>query len=64
MTRLKLRKIFSKSQSKFSHYVKKIEAQANKWFSFKKMIVCYSEFLELAGNYKGYQSTVGDLMLL
>ena len=31
-----LRKILRKFQPNFWHYVKKIEAQAKKWFSYKK----------------------------
>ena len=39
MKREKLRKILSKSQSNFQHYVKKIEAQANKnGFLIKKRV--------------------------
>ena len=33
-----LRKILRKSQPDFQHYVKKIEAQAKKWFSYKKKV--------------------------
>ena len=32
----KLRKILRKPQPNFQHYVKEIEAQAKKWFSYKK----------------------------
>ena len=31
-----LRKILGKFQPNFQHYVKKIEAQVKKWFSYKK----------------------------
>ena len=34
-----LRKILRKSQPNFQHQVKKIEAQAKKWFSKKKKII-------------------------
>ena len=33
-----LRKILRKFQPNFQHYVKKIEAQAKKWFSYKKRV--------------------------
>ena len=35
----KLRKILRKSQPNFQHYVKKIEAEAEKWFSYKKTCI-------------------------
>ena len=31
-----LRKLLRKPQPSFKHYVKKIEAQGEKWFSYKK----------------------------
>ena len=34
--RQKLRQMLRKSQPNFQHYVKKIEAQEKKWFSYKK----------------------------
>ena len=34
-----LRKILSKFQPNFQHYVKKIETQAKKWFSYKEKSV-------------------------
>ena len=33
-----LRKILRKIQPNFEHYVKKIEIQAKKWFSYKKNV--------------------------
>ena len=33
---IKVKKKFRKSQPYFQHYVQKIEAQAKKWFSYKK----------------------------
>ena len=40
-----VRKILRKFQPNFQHYVKKIEAQAKKWFSYKKK-TGYSSLLE------------------
>ena len=34
-----LRKILRKFQPNFQHYAKKIEAQAKKWFSYKKNVI-------------------------
>ena len=36
MKTYKLRKKLRKTQPNFQHYVKKIEARAKKWFSYKK----------------------------
>ena len=45
-----LRKISTKFQPNFQHYVKKIEAQAKKWFSYKKKRVAH---FTINGNSQG-----------
>ena len=38
---MKVKKILRTFQPNFYHYVKKIEAQAKKWFSYSKKRVCF-----------------------
>ena len=37
--------MFRKSQPNFKHYAKKIEAQAKKWFSYKKGVLHLNQFV-------------------
>ena len=58
MKREKLRKILSKSQSNFQHYVKKIEAQANKNGFLTKKRVYNIQKIFLTPNQSFHQGNV------